>query len=334
MMVSGESYRFIERVCVALVVAFTATTLVSVVSLQWTEYAVTGGDLVDGLRFKLPADLMIAMGAFGLTGVGGDEIMQYTYWLIEKGYAAKNRSARSPATRPGSAAPAAGSTSCTSTRSSRWSSTPSSRQRFICWEPRCFMPAAKTPEGYATINTLALHVHRVARRLGPQRVHDRAPSSCSSRPSSPRWRRGRGVFTDAAGKLGMIDFQNVAQRRRAITLLAWFFPLAWATIFLVYKEPVYHGDARRHGDGGDSAGDRLRRRQLSLSREGPGTAARPILRLGAWSQHRRDRGGRGLRRSRRRPQMAKSESLRRLLRQRKRSISAKTQADDVKSQAE
>ena len=73
----------------ALVVAFTATTLISVLSLQWTEYAVSSGDLVDGLRFKLPADLMIAMGAFGLTGVGGDEIMQYTYWLIEKGYAAR-----------------------------------------------------------------------------------------------------------------------------------------------------------------------------------------------------------------------------------------------------
>ena len=27
------------------------------------------------------------IGAFGLTGVGGDEIMAYNYWLIEKGYA-------------------------------------------------------------------------------------------------------------------------------------------------------------------------------------------------------------------------------------------------------
>lgn len=46
------------------------------------------------------------------------------------------------------------------------------------------------------------------------------------------------VFADAGGKLGLIDFHNFAQRRRAITLLAWFFPLAWATIYLVYKEPV------------------------------------------------------------------------------------------------
>ena len=27
------------------------------------------------------------LGAFGITGIGGDEIMAYNYWLIEKGYA-------------------------------------------------------------------------------------------------------------------------------------------------------------------------------------------------------------------------------------------------------
>ena len=47
------------------------------------------------------------------------------------------------------------------------------------------------------------------------------------------------VFTDAAGKVGLIDFVDVNQRRRTVTLLAWFFPLAWATIFRLYEEPVY-----------------------------------------------------------------------------------------------
>ena len=31
---------------------------------------------------------LLVIGAFGITGVGGDEIMAYNYWLIEKGYAA------------------------------------------------------------------------------------------------------------------------------------------------------------------------------------------------------------------------------------------------------
>jgi manganese transport protein len=91
-LISSESYGFIERVCIALVSAFTATTLVAVASLQWTEYAVTATQLAEGFKFRMPpgdAVLVTALGTFGLTGVGGDEIMQYTYWLIEKGYASK-----------------------------------------------------------------------------------------------------------------------------------------------------------------------------------------------------------------------------------------------------
>ncbi len=236
MMVSGESYRFIERVCLTLIAAFTATTLVSVVSLQWTEYAVTGGDIVDGLRFKLPADLMIAMGAFGLTGVGGDEIMQYTYWLIEKGYASK--------------------TGPRNVGDLDW------KRRARGWINVMYLDAlvsmvvytvitaafyllgaavlharGETPEGYATINTLALMYTeslggwaRSVFMLGAFVVLFSTVFSALA-----AWTR---VFTDAAGKFGMIDFQNVPQRRRTVTLLAWFFPLAWATIFLVYKEPV------------------------------------------------------------------------------------------------
>ncbi len=51
--------------------------------------AVSWADLFEGLRFKLPrAAVGIAIAAFGLTGVGGDEIMFYNYWCLEKGYAA------------------------------------------------------------------------------------------------------------------------------------------------------------------------------------------------------------------------------------------------------
>lgn len=237
MMVSGESYRFIERVCVALVVAFTATTLISVFSLQWTEYAVSSGDLVDGLRFKLRADLMIAMGAFGLTGVGGDEIMQYTYWLIEKGYAA-----RTGPPSPGDAA---------------W------ERRARGWIKVMYLDAlvsmvvytvitaafyllgaavlharGETPEGYATISTLALmyteSLGEWARSVFMVGAFAVLFSTVFSALAA--WTR---VFTDAAGKLGVIDFRNVLQRRRTVRALAWFFPLAWATIFLVYKEPVF-----------------------------------------------------------------------------------------------
>jgi manganese transport protein len=236
LMVSGESYRFIERVCVALVVAFTATTLISVFSLLWTEYAVSSGDIVEGLRFKLPADLMIAMGAFGLTGVGGDEIMQYTYWLIEKGYAA-----RTGPRIPGDPA--------WERRARGWINVmyfdalvsmvvyTVITAAFYLLGAAVLHARGETPEGYATINTLALMYTeslgewaRSVFMLGAFAVLFSTVFSALA-----AWTR---VFTDAAGKLGLINFQNVAQRRRTVTQLAWFFPLAWATIFLVYKEPV------------------------------------------------------------------------------------------------
>ena len=74
----------------ARVALFTLFTLISVIALQWTPNAMTGGELLSGLSFQLPsaAIILVAVGAFGITGVGGDEIMAYNYWLLEKGYAA------------------------------------------------------------------------------------------------------------------------------------------------------------------------------------------------------------------------------------------------------
>ncbi len=68
---------------------FTVFTLVSVIALQWTDYSISSSEFFSGLSFQLPgkALLFAAIAAFGITGVGGDEIMAYNYWLIEKGYA-------------------------------------------------------------------------------------------------------------------------------------------------------------------------------------------------------------------------------------------------------
>ncbi|BBO34882.1 Nramp family divalent metal transporter [Lacipirellula parvula] len=237
MMVSGESYRFIERVCVALVAAFTATTLISVFSLQWTEYAISSSDLVEGLRLKLPSDLMIAMGAFGLTGVGGDEIMQYTYWLIEKGYAA-----RTGPPSPGDAA--------WERRARGWINVmyldalvsmvvyTVVTAAFYILGAAVLHARGETPQGYATINTLTLmyteSLGEWARSIFMLGAFAVLFSTVFSALAA--WTR---VFADAGGKLGLLDFQNAGQRRRAITILAWFFPISWSVVFLAYEEPVY-----------------------------------------------------------------------------------------------
>jgi Mn2+/Fe2+ NRAMP family transporter len=237
MMVSGESYRFIERVCVALVGAFTATTLISVFSLQWTEYAVSGSDVVEGFRFKLPADLMIAMGAFGLTGVGGDEIMQYTYWLIEKGYAA-----RTGPRVPGDVA--------WERRARGWINVmyldalvsmvvyTVVTAAFYLLGAAVLNARGDIPQGYDTIKTLALMYTESLGGWARSIFMAGALAVLFSTVFSAlaAWTR---VFTDAAGKFGWIDFQDVRQRRRTIMLFAWFFPATWATVFLAYEEPVF-----------------------------------------------------------------------------------------------
>ncbi len=82
-------YRWIESISTTFVAGFTLTTLVAVVALQFTPFAVTGEQLASGLSFHLPADLATAFGAFGLIGVGASELIYYPYWCLEKGYARK-----------------------------------------------------------------------------------------------------------------------------------------------------------------------------------------------------------------------------------------------------
>jgi manganese transport protein len=80
-------YRFVEAVSTLLVAAFTLTTMVAVIALQTTPYAVTSTQLAYGFRFHLPASFSVAFAAFGIIGVGASELIYYPYWCLEKGYA-------------------------------------------------------------------------------------------------------------------------------------------------------------------------------------------------------------------------------------------------------
>ena len=80
-------YRLVENVSTAMVALFTFATIIAVGSLQWSPYAITWANIVEGFQFKLPADTMTAFGAFGIIGVGGSELIYYPYWCLEKGYA-------------------------------------------------------------------------------------------------------------------------------------------------------------------------------------------------------------------------------------------------------
>jgi manganese transport protein len=80
-------YKFVESAATVMVVAFTICTVVAVIALQFTSYAITGPDLVEGFSFKLPPTFTVAFAAFGIIGVGASELIYYPYWCLEKGYA-------------------------------------------------------------------------------------------------------------------------------------------------------------------------------------------------------------------------------------------------------
>lgn len=83
-------YGLIEKASVCLVVTFTLITMGNVFSLQSTEYALSGEQILSGLTFRLPqapGALLTALAAFGIIGVGATELISYPYWCLEKGYA-------------------------------------------------------------------------------------------------------------------------------------------------------------------------------------------------------------------------------------------------------
>jgi manganese transport protein len=86
LLVTGR-YKTVEAGSTAMVAAFTISTIVAMVALQWTPYRVTTANIVEGLSFHMPASFTVAFAALGITGVGASELIYYPYWCLEKGYA-------------------------------------------------------------------------------------------------------------------------------------------------------------------------------------------------------------------------------------------------------
>lgn len=86
-------YRLIQVVSTVLVIAFTFATILTVVMLQRTAWAVSGPELAAGLSLRLPPaqpgvnPVGTALAAFGIIGLGASELIMYPYWCLEKGYA-------------------------------------------------------------------------------------------------------------------------------------------------------------------------------------------------------------------------------------------------------
>lgn len=89
-------FGLIQSFSTAMVASFTGITIVNLLLLQIDPtWSISIGDIIDGLRFRLPptegsdraAAISTALQTFGIIGVGATELVAYPYWCLEKGYA-------------------------------------------------------------------------------------------------------------------------------------------------------------------------------------------------------------------------------------------------------
>ncbi len=229
-------YEVVEKISLVFMGLFTLFTLLALFMVQNTDFAVTWPDIAGGLSFKLPKGTVgFAFAAFGLTGVGGDEILSYNYWCIEKGYARYTGGRED---------------------SELW------KKRAKGWIRVMYMDAflsmivytlvtaaffllgasilyqrGDIPEGYQMIETLS---RIYTDSVGPTAKNIFLAGSFMvlfSTLFAALAIRTR-VFSDLFGVVGWIDFSNVRTRLRTIRVLAIVFPILWTIAFLLIKLPV------------------------------------------------------------------------------------------------
>jgi len=84
----GGGYQRIERIAMINVGLFTMLTFLSALLLLRMPQYFSLGELMEGLKFRLPGEgIATAAACFGITGVGATEMFMYPYWCVEKGYA-------------------------------------------------------------------------------------------------------------------------------------------------------------------------------------------------------------------------------------------------------
>lgn len=236
LLVYRGQYQSIEKIALVMIGLFTLMTVASVFSLQFTEFAITRDNLAEGLSFSLPVGVVgFALAAFGITGVGGDEIMYYNYWCLEKGYARY--------TGP-------------------YEDTPDWNRRARGWISVMYMDAflsmvvytlvtaafyllgasilygkGQLPEGYETIETLS-YIYTETLGSWARNVYlfgALVALFSTVFAALASWTR---IFSDAFWQLGWIRFDDPVVRQRSFAIMAWVFPAIWAMLYLFIELPV------------------------------------------------------------------------------------------------
>ena len=232
LLVTGR-YKVVEVGSTLMVAAFTISTIVAMIALQWTPYRVSSTQLIEGLKFQLPPSFTVAFAAFGIIGVGASELIYYPYWCLEKGYA-RHIGPRDD--------------------------TPEWRRRMLGWLRVLHADAALSMVIY-TGATIAFYI------LGAAVLHGRACSDRSRvyqrhsaivpQPAAPRaWifiigafavlystffvatASNARLFADAAAIFGLAHYRDEAARLRVVRAACVGLPIASGTVYFLFPQPV------------------------------------------------------------------------------------------------
>lgn len=230
-------YRLIEKVATLMVCGFTIFTIASLVGLLFTPYSFSLDNVLSGLTFELPQQVIfVAIGAFGITGVASDEILAYTYWCQEKGYAAYT-------------GPNDGSEEW-KTRAKGWINI-MYLDAFLAMMIYTLVTAAfyllgaavlygqkEIPDGNDLINALA---NIYTESLGQGARFGYLAGAFFALYSSvfatlAYWSR---LFPDLFSQLGWIQSEDESNRKKWVGILAWVFPALWMATYLFIELPGF-----------------------------------------------------------------------------------------------
>ena len=235
-LIYNGKYNSIEKLSLIMMALFTILTLTSLFSLRLTEFRFSFDDVLTGFGFQLSPQLIVfAIGAFGITGVASDEILAYTYWCIEKGYASY---VGPPQT-----------TEVWKRRAEGWIKVmyldaavamvvyTTVTVAFFLLGAAILHGRDEIPMGNEVIETLAL-IYTQSLGSGVKTVYLVGAFFVlfsSLYATLAAWTR---LLSDMFGQFGWIDFWNLDQRKRVVSRLAWILPMIWAAAYLFIELPV------------------------------------------------------------------------------------------------
>lgn len=236
MLISQNVYKLVEKISLFMIAVFTITTITAVVVLRFTEFSFSWGDIEEGLKFKMPAAIVaVAFGAFGITGVGADEIIAYNYWCLEKGYAAYTGPRND---------------------SHEW------KKRARGWIGVMYLDAifamiiytlvtaaffvlgaailhgrTVIPQGDGVIETLAL-IYTQSLGPGAKLIYLIGAFFVLFSSVFAALAAFTRLYVDIGGQIGWTNFFDPVRRKKLVSWLSWIIPCVWAILYFFIRLPV------------------------------------------------------------------------------------------------